>query len=254
MNKDTITIIASLIGIVVGIITISNQIYPGQSGILPLTVNDSIFPSTTTGSISVSSSPSDASIYLDESYLNTTPMPIKRVGVGSHTITIKYTGYQDWSQKIFLVAGQTMHISATLIPGRPIPALTSTPMSTPISTPILTPISTPISAPISTPAPTPITQIAVSPDPLSFTLGKLNEGETNHQTFQIFNTAKGTLTWTVSANQPWINLNPKNGTDEGKVRIDIVTKGLSKGSHSGTITIESNGGTKTGTISFNLSS
>lgn len=240
MNKDTITIIASLIGIIVGIMTISNHIFTGQSGILPLAVNDSMFPSTTAGSISVSSSPSDASIYLDESYLNTTPMPITKVGVGSHTITIKYTGYQDWSQKIFLVAGQTMHISATLIP-RPLPALTSTPMSTPVSTPI------------SIPAPTPIAQIAVAPDPLSFTFGKLNEGETTHQTFRIFNTAKGTLAWTVSANQPWINLNPKNGTDEGKVRIDIVTKGLSKGSHSGTITIESNGGTKTGSISFNLS-
>jgi hypothetical protein len=73
----------------------------------------------TTGSISVSSSPSGASIYLDGSYKGTTPMTIKNVEAGSYTITLKYAGYQDWSQNIYVVAEQTIPVSASLTPTTP---------------------------------------------------------------------------------------------------------------------------------------
>jgi hypothetical protein len=73
----------------------------------------------TTGSISVSSSPSGASIYLDSSYQGTTPMTIKSVRADSYTITLRLTGYQDWSQTIRIVAGEIAYILPTLSPKLP---------------------------------------------------------------------------------------------------------------------------------------
>jgi hypothetical protein len=73
----------------------------------------------TTGSISVSSSPSGASIYLDGSYKGITPMTMRSIEVGSYTITLKYTGYQDWSQIISVRAGDTTYVSPPLTPQAP---------------------------------------------------------------------------------------------------------------------------------------
>ena len=69
-----------------------------------------------TGSISVSSSPSGASIYLDGGYQGTTPFTITNVAAGSHTITLKLTDYQEWSQTINVVEGQAFSVSTTLTP------------------------------------------------------------------------------------------------------------------------------------------
>ncbi len=71
-------------------------------------------PTPETGSISVSSTPSGASVYLDGSYKGTTPMTIKEVRADSYTITLKLTGYQDWSQTIRVIAGETAYVSSIL--------------------------------------------------------------------------------------------------------------------------------------------
>jgi hypothetical protein len=88
-----------------------------------------LIPTPTIGSISVSSSPSGASIYLDGSYKGTTPMAIKNVEKGSYTIALKYTGYQDWSQTISVRAGDITYVSPSLTP-KPAqaPAQAKTPM------------------------------------------------------------------------------------------------------------------------------
>lgn len=201
------------------------------------------------GSISVTSSPDGSSIYLDGSHKGTTSMTITDIAEGSHTITLKHTDYQDWSQTIQVYAGKTKYVSAVLISingggnGGGEPTTTQMHPSSDIitaTTPKLT-------------VPTPTSKLAVSPDPISFSLNRMNEGETDYQTFRIYNDAEGTLEWSVSANQPWITVSPAYGTDAGTVRIDVNTKGLSGGSHYGTITIESNGGTKTIPLSFSLS-
>jgi hypothetical protein len=74
-----------------------------------------IIPTQTTGSIAVSSIPSGASIYLDGSYQSTTPYTITNVQAGSHTVTLKLSGYQDWSTTVNVVARQTSPVSTPLI-------------------------------------------------------------------------------------------------------------------------------------------
>nr|QNO52399.1 hypothetical protein IAKEDICC_00020 [Methanosarcinales archaeon ANME-1 ERB6] len=70
------------------------------------------------GSISVSSSPSGASIYLDGAYRGRTPEIIRSVSSGDHTIKLERDGYYDWSTTVGVTAGATSYVSAPL---RPIP-------------------------------------------------------------------------------------------------------------------------------------
>jgi hypothetical protein len=99
--------------------------------------------------------------------------------------------------------------------------------------------------------------LSVSPDPPSFnfqetTVEKVGTTPATPQTFSISNTGGETLIWSVSADQPWITLSQTSGTNSGTVTIGVNTAGLSPGSYSGTITVTSNGGSKTGTINLNI--
>jgi hypothetical protein len=67
-----------------------------------------------TGFISVSSSPSGAYIYLDDAYKDTTPKMISSVKVGSHTIKLEKSGYEDVTRTVTVRAGETATISETL--------------------------------------------------------------------------------------------------------------------------------------------
>ncbi len=94
--------------------------------------------------------------------------------------------------------------------------------------------------------------LSVSPDYVNFNLGSINPGETAFRTISISNAGGRTLTWNANGDQPWIDLNPKSGTNSGTVSVSAKTADLSPGSYSGIITITSNAGTKYGTISFNI--
>jgi hypothetical protein len=84
----------------------------GGNGTFTVTVN--IISST--GSISVSSSPSGAKIYLDNKYEGKTPHTITEVPPGYHTIKLSLECYHDWTKGIQVTAGETTHVHATLTP------------------------------------------------------------------------------------------------------------------------------------------
>ena len=67
-------------------------------------------PVPTTGSISVSSSPSGAKIFLDGSYEGKTPRTIIDVSPGYHTIELSLEGYQDCSRSVYVTAGETSYL------------------------------------------------------------------------------------------------------------------------------------------------
>jgi len=90
------------------------------------------------------------------------------------------------------------------------------------------------------------------PDPPSHDFGNVFLGGTRTWTFNITNCGEGILEWNVSDDQTWISMDPTSGTTTTEidtVTVTIDTKGLTRNTeHTGTITINSNGGTKTGTI------
>jgi hypothetical protein len=80
-----------------------------------------------TGSISISSSPTGAEVYLDNEYHGTTPSTINAVATGNHTIDVRGQGYKTWSQNITVISGTTESFSPTLVPfTATIPALVPT--------------------------------------------------------------------------------------------------------------------------------
>jgi hypothetical protein len=68
-----------------------------------------------TGSISVASTPSGASVYLDGSSKGMTPKTITGVSAGSHTIKLSKSGYICYISDRYVKVGETKPINANLI-------------------------------------------------------------------------------------------------------------------------------------------
>jgi len=88
-----------------------------------------LVPNTQYGSISVSSNPTGASLYVDTIYQGITNQVVSNLAVGSHTVTLKKSGYQDYSQTATVNNAQTTYLSITLSPlaSQPPVILTSPP-------------------------------------------------------------------------------------------------------------------------------
>jgi hypothetical protein len=72
-------------------------------------------PSRATGSIYITSSPSGASIYLDDIYESAkTPYTLTGVTPGEHTVTLRREGYNDGMSKITVKAGDTAQLTIGL--------------------------------------------------------------------------------------------------------------------------------------------
>ncbi|MBC2697016.1 MAG: hypothetical protein HF976_15220 [ANME-2 cluster archaeon] len=89
-------------------------------------------------------------------------------------------------------------------------------------------------------------ELSTNPDPIDFDFVP----GTGAQTFSIWNDGYRTLEWDVSSDQDWIIVSPDSGTESGTVSVSVNSGGMDLGLHTGIITVESNGGTKTGRISL----
>ncbi len=69
-----------------------------------------------TGSISISSAPSGADIYLDGAYKGTTPTTISDVPSGAHALKLEKYGYEEWLTSVHVTSGVTESITAHLVP------------------------------------------------------------------------------------------------------------------------------------------
>lgn len=103
-------------------------------------------PTPAKGSISVSSSPSGASIYLDSAYQGETPKTINDISIGTHYLELTLKGYIPWSDSIDVRDGFTSYPSIPLMIA-PTPTITSTPtprqtMATVTQVPSPTPTTT----------------------------------------------------------------------------------------------------------------
>jgi len=89
-------------------------------------------------------------------------------------------------------------------------------------------------------------ELAIDPDPLNFNFVP----GTSAQTFSIWNDGDGTLEWDVYSDRDWIVVSRDSGTGSGTVSVSVNSAGMDPRSHTGTITVESNGGIETGRVSL----
>ena len=64
-------------------------------------------------SMSITSNPDGAEIYVDDSFVGNTPGTLK-LKAGKHTVMVKQAGYKDWSRDVTADAGTDAHMTATL--------------------------------------------------------------------------------------------------------------------------------------------
>jgi hypothetical protein len=72
-------------------------------------------PVPVSGSLDIRSTPSGASVYVDDIYKGVTPLGISEVSAGSHQIKITQSGYYGYTQTVSVTAGEAATISATLL-------------------------------------------------------------------------------------------------------------------------------------------
>ena len=64
------------------------------------------------GTVSLTSSPSSAEVYLDNIYQGTTPVTIPDVVSGAHTLEYRHSGYKSWSTPITVTSGSSNYFAA----------------------------------------------------------------------------------------------------------------------------------------------
>jgi hypothetical protein len=69
----------------------------------------------TTGTLSVSSSPSGAAVYVDGIYQGVTSTTVGNLVPGSHSVRLTKAGYQDWTGTVSISAGATTYLNPTLV-------------------------------------------------------------------------------------------------------------------------------------------
>jgi len=65
------------------------------------------------GTVSVSSNPSGADVSLDGEFVGNCPSTLK-MSPGKHTVTVKMSGYKDWSKEITVQSGSEVQLTANL--------------------------------------------------------------------------------------------------------------------------------------------
>ncbi len=69
----------------------------------------------TTGQVVIASSPTGAEVYIDNVYMGVTPATLTNVAAGSHTLTLRLSGYGDFVQTITVTGGDSTPVAATLV-------------------------------------------------------------------------------------------------------------------------------------------
>ncbi|MCK9580751.1 MAG: PEGA domain-containing protein [Methanoregula sp.] len=97
-------------------------LYTVQTSVSPNTVSEvsailqHSAPVSTTGGLTVSSTPAGANVFLDNQFIGITPITLDTVTTGTHTVTIRADGYQEYSATTPVNAGATSTVSAALLP------------------------------------------------------------------------------------------------------------------------------------------
>jgi hypothetical protein len=65
------------------------------------------------GTVSVATTPDGADVYVDNQFYGNSPATLK-LKPGKHTVTVKMSGYKDWTRDVSTDAGSEAHLTAKL--------------------------------------------------------------------------------------------------------------------------------------------
>lgn len=104
---------------------------PGSFVVVTRTTSPISLVTTTTtpvpyGALSVSSVPSGATVIIDGATAGTTPYTVRTLPEGTHSLTVRMTGYADVSDSVMITRDSRLEKSYTLLPLTPAPPAVST--------------------------------------------------------------------------------------------------------------------------------
>jgi len=74
------------------------------------------FTQPPSGSLSITSTPPGASVYVDDAYQGVTPLTLSKQTLGTHTVKLKKTDYKDYSYIVIVYEEKTTTVSGDLTP------------------------------------------------------------------------------------------------------------------------------------------
>jgi hypothetical protein len=87
----------------------------GTSTTIPPTITGTVQPAGEYGSLSVTTSPAGARVYVDGEMKGVTPATIPGLSAGKHTVLLSVPGYIDLNTTIVISAGKTAEYSTSLV-------------------------------------------------------------------------------------------------------------------------------------------
>ncbi len=109
-NPGTHSLKLSLSGYKTRVVTVTLQ--SGQRKSLSFRLQ----PTTQYGTLKINSNPQGAKVYVDGTYKGTTPLSIPSIRAGTHSVKIKMTGFETWSESVYVSPNSISQIYATLAP------------------------------------------------------------------------------------------------------------------------------------------
>jgi hypothetical protein len=79
------------------------------------TINAVLTPVISSGTLSVSSNPSGAAVYVDNIYRGVTSTSVGNLAPGQHSVRLSKAGYQDWTGSVSISPGAITYLNPTLI-------------------------------------------------------------------------------------------------------------------------------------------
>ena len=115
----------------------------GQTTPVNVELKAPVTPAAINGTLSVSSSPSGAQVFLDNRLVGVTPVSISTVVPGQYGLLLKMNGYTDYMNQVQIAAGMSTSASINLTPLPPV-SQTGTPVTTSSPVPTQTRSSLPV--------------------------------------------------------------------------------------------------------------
>ncbi|MFC1995107.1 PKD domain-containing protein [Chloroflexota bacterium] len=95
--------------------------------------------------------------------------------------------------------------------------------------------------------------LALSTSSLNF--GSVQQGDEDSETFEVWNSGGGTLSYSLAEGATWLSLSETSGTSTGEsdnITVVINTSGLSAGPYAAAISVSSNGGADSISVSMDV--
>jgi hypothetical protein len=89
---------------------------------------DAVLNAAGSGSVSITSTPTGATVYFNNQPYGLTPVTVSDLGPGSFPVRLTYAGYQDWTGTAQVNAGATTPLSVQLVQATPTPEAAASPL------------------------------------------------------------------------------------------------------------------------------